>query len=96
MCPSTASRCGRRVLRCWVVDIYGSPARALLRLELLPHNLEARVGESQEDETEDGLGALGGGEPAVGAKLVGRIPELLFEALRVLIYRPQGDPLQGR
>ncbi len=40
---------------------------------------EADFGEAQEDEAEDGLGVLRGGEARVGAELVGGIPKAFFQ-----------------
>ena len=51
--------------------------------------------EAEEDEAEDGLGVLGGGETGVGAELVGGGLEASFEGGGGGVVFRRGDPLHS-
>jgi hypothetical protein len=55
------------------------PPRSGLRLDFLLHRCEPDIGVAQEDEAEDGGRVFGRLEGGSSPKLVGGIPELLFE-----------------
>ncbi len=61
----------------------GHPARCLVGLDLPGHQGKAVGRMTQEDDPENGHEVVGGSELGVGAKLIGRPPEVRFQLLDV-------------
>lgn len=92
--PRWQEQHARRVVGVWIVDARPAPPGRRPRQLRLPRR-EARVREAQENEAEHGRRVLGRLEPAVGAEIIGALPEALFQGDAADVFGGGCNPLHG-
>ena len=83
------------VIRGGVVQARAAPRRGGGFIQLGALCGKADFGKAQEDEAEDRLGVLRGGEAGVGAELVGGVPKTFFQRAVGGVFFRWSDPVHG-
>ena len=61
----------------------------------VPLRSEAYLSKAQEDQAKDRAGVLLRLEAGIGAELIGRVPQALFERSGGSVFLGRGDPVHG-